>query len=326
MSVLVTGVAGFIGFHVSRALLSRGETVIGIDILNDYYDVSLKQARLKLLSEDPRFSFEKIDISDRESVMALSEKYPHITRIVHLAAQAGVRYSLIDPYSYIHTNVMGHLVLMEMSRNLEQLDHYVYASSSSVYATDDGPASSIKDRVDSPRSIYAASKKASEMLSHSYSHLYRLPMTGLRFFTVYGPWGRPDMAAFIFTKKILAGVPIQVFNNGEMCRDFTYIDDVVDGILKCLDNPPIDTEAAAPCRVYNIGNHQSEKLMDMISLIEKTLGRKADVELLPMQAGDNKESYADISETQRDLGFEPKTSIDQGIPLFVEWYRRYYDE
>lgn len=326
MSVLVTGTAGFIGFHVSRALLSRGETVIGIDNLNDYYDVSLKRARLKILSENPEFSLEEIDIADREGVTAVAARHSHITRIIHLAAQAGVRYSLLDPYSYIRTNVEGHLVLMEMSRNLERLDHYVYASSSSVYATDGGGASSINDRVDSPRSIYAASKKTSEMLSHSYSHLYRLPMTGLRFFTVYGPWGRPDMAAFIFTKKILAGEPIQVFNNGEMRRDFTYIDDIVDGILKCLDNPPIDDGKVTPCRVYNIGNHKSEKLMDMIGLIEKTLGLKAEIELLPMQPGDSKESLADISETQRDFGFQPTVSIDQGIPNFVEWYRHYFDE
>lgn len=323
MISLITGAAGFIGFHVSKALLARGDRVIGIDNLNDYYDVSLKKRRLDILAENQNFHFEKIDITDRDAVRDLVNGQPDIIRAVHLAGQAGVRHSLVNPYAYISTNIVGHLNLMEAFRGRETLEHFVYASSSSVYgANTDTPFSTV-DRVDTPLSLYAATKKSMEIMSYSYSHLFQLPMTGLRFFTVYGPWGRPDMAMFIFTKKILAGEPIQVFNNGDMRRDFTYIDDITDGVIRCLDKPPTNTDQP-PCRVYNIGNHKSEKLLDMIGIIEKALGLKAEMELLPMQEGDFKESFADISDTCRDFGFKPKMSIEEGIPRFIDWYKSSY--
>ncbi len=323
MTTLITGAAGFIGFHISRALLARGDRVVGIDNLNDYYDVSLKQARLEVLQNLKNFVFHKLDISNRDAVHALVDKHPDINRVVHLASQAGVRYSLIDPYAYTATNVEGHLNLMEAFRGSKTLEHFVYASSSSVYGSNTNLPFSVSDRVDSPLSLYAATKKSMEMMSHSYSHLFRMPMTALRFFTVYGPWGRPDMAMFIFTKKILAGEPIQVFNNGDMRRDFTYIDDIVDGVIRALDKPPVD-DGQPPCRIYNIGNNKSEKLMDMVGLIEKALARKAIIEMLPMQDGDFKESFADITDTRRVFGFDPKTTIEEGIPRFIDWYRDYY--
>ncbi|MBE0531541.1 MAG: NAD-dependent epimerase/dehydratase family protein [Rhodospirillales bacterium] len=322
MTVLVTGAAGFIGFHTSLALLARGETVVGIDNVNDYYDVSLKRARLARLGEHGGFSCHEIDIADREAVFALFAAHPDIRGIVHLAAQAGVRYSLINPYAYTHSNVEGHLVLLEAARKLEGLKHFVYASSSSVYGTNTKLPFSIDDRVDTPISIYAATKKSMEMISHAYSHLYGLPLTGLRFFTVYGPWGRPDMAAFLFARKILAGEAIPVFNQGDMRRDFTYIDDIVAGVIGCLDHPPADGGPKA--RVYNIGNNRSERLMDYIAEIEKALGRKATIDFQPMQPGDVKETYADIAATTRDFGFVPRTPIGEGVPRFVDWYCDHY--
>jgi UDP-glucuronate 4-epimerase len=329
MSVLVTGVAGFIGYHTAAALLERGEQVVGIDNLNDYYDVSLKEARLARLSESSAFRFERVDIADREGVTAALGRHSATDRVIHLAAQAGVRYSLINPYAYIHANVEGHVVLLEACRRLPNLRHFVYASSSSVYGANTKLPFSVDDRVDTPVSLYGATKKAMEEISHAYAHVYRIPLTGLRFFTVYGPWGRPDMAAFIFTRKILAGEAIPVFNNGQMRRDFTYIDDIVSGVIASLDRPPPDQFAAdgaatARSRVYNLGNHRSENLMDFIGAIERALGRAAKLELLPMQIGDVKETFADIEASRRDLGFEPHTPIAEGIPRFIAWYRSFY--
>lgn len=322
MTVLVTGAAGFIGFHVAQALLERGERVIGVDNLNDYYEVSLKEARLGVLQHRRGFSFHRLDIADRDAVQALFDRDQDITRVVHLAAQAGVRYSLINPYAYLRSNVEGHVVLLEACRKLPRLDHFVYASSSSVYGANTKLPFAVEDRTDNPVSLYAATKKSMEAISHSYTHIYGLPLTGLRFFTVYGPRGRPDMAYFIFTRKILAGEPIPVFNRGAMRRDFTYIDDIVSGVLACLDRPPATGENAS--RLYNIGNHRSEALMDFIATLEKALDRKATIEFQPMQAGDVTETYADIEATRRDFGFEPTTAIAEGIPRFVSWYRDYY--
>jgi len=322
MTVLVTGAAGFIGFHTAQALLERGERVIGVDNLNDYYEVSLKEARLEILQHRRGFAFHRLDIADRDAVQALFKSEPDINRVVHLAAQAGVRYSLINPYAYLRSNVDGHVVLLEASRTLPRLDHFVYASSSSVYGSNTKLPFSVEDRTDNPISLYAATKKSMEAISNSYAHIYGQPLTGLRFFTVYGPWGRPDMAAFIFIRKILAGEPIPVFNHGEMRRDFTYIDDIVAGVLACLDRPPGGEGGAS--RLYNIGNNRSEALTDFIALIERALGQTATVELLPMQPGDVKETYADIEATRRDFGFEPTTTIAEGIPRLVAWYRDYY--
>ncbi|PPR69602.1 MAG: UDP-N-acetylglucosamine 4-epimerase [Alphaproteobacteria bacterium MarineAlpha3_Bin1] len=324
MTVLVTGAAGFIGFHMSLALLGRGEKVLGVDNLNEYYDVSLKQARLDVLGQDNGFQFQQLDIADRDAVEALIAENGGITRVVHLASQAGVRYSLIDPYAYSRANVEGQLVLLETCRKLERLDHFVYASSSSVYGGNTKLPFSIKDAVDTPLSVYAATKRSMELFAHSYSHIYAMPLTGLRFFTVYGPWGRPDMAAFIFIRKILAGEPIPVFNNGNMRRDFTYIDDIVAGVLACLDKPPVAQEGSAPNRVYNLGNNNAEPLMRFISVLEDALGQKAEIDFQPLQTGDVPETSADISETQQDFGFEPKTTIDEGLPRLVAWYREYY--
>ena len=324
MTVLVTGAAGFIGFHMSLALVGRGEKVLGVDNLNEYYDVSLKQARLDVLGQDNGFQFQQLDIADRDAVEALIAENGGITRVVHLASQAGVRYSLIDPYAYSRANVEGQLVLLETCRKLERLDHFVYASSSSVYGGNTKLPFSIKDAADTPLSVYAATKRSMELFAHSYSHIYAMPLTGLRFFTVYGPWGRPDMAAFIFIRKILAGEPIPVFNNGNMRRDFTYIDDIVAGVLACLDKPPVAQEGSAPNRVYNLGNNNAEPLMRFISVLEDALGQKAEIDFQPLQTGDVPETSADISETQRDFGFEPKTTIDEGLPRLVAWYREYY--
>ena len=324
MTVLITGAAGFIGFHLAQVLLDRGDRVVGVDNLNDYYDVSLKKARLAQLEERDGFVFERLDIADRTAIEDLAKRHPDITRVVNLAAQAGVRYSLVNPYAYTETNIGGHLCMLELCRNLEKVEHLVYASSSSVYGANTKLPFSVEDRCDTPVSLYAATKKSMEMMSHCYAHLFRIPQTGLRFFTVYGPWGRPDMALYIFTKKILAGEPIPVFNNGDMYRDFTYIDDIVAGVVGCLDKPPVDDGGAPPARVYNIGNHSTQSLMEYIGLLEKELGRKAEIDFLPMQAGDVRETYADIEATTRDFGFEPKTSIDEGIPRFVEWYRKYH--
>ncbi len=321
MTVIVTGAAGFIGFHVSRALLARGTPVTGIDNLNPYYDVTLKEARLKLLAADARFRFLKADISDRERMLALADDERELRGIIHLAAQAGVRHSLTDPYVYVQSNVMGQVVMLELARRATSLQHFVYASSSSVYGGNTEMPFSVDDPVERPNSLYAATKRADELIAYTYAHLYGIRATGLRFFTVYGPWGRPDMAAFLFTRAILAGEPIHVFNRGEMWRDFTYIDDIVNGVVRALDRPAAGTP---PHAVYNLGNHRSEKLMDFIGMIEQALGRKAEMHLEPMQPGDVPATYADIEASQRDLGFEPSTPIAVGLPKFLAWYREYY--
>ena len=329
MTTLVTGAAGFIGYHVSKRLMERGDSVVGIDSINDYYDPTIKRDRLAELrkSNAGHFRFEQVDFADHD---ALEKQIGHLDfdRIIHLGAQAGVRYSIENPRAYVQSNLVGHLNIMEMARH-RKCSHLVYASSSSVYGSNDSLPFRVEDRVDHPISLYAATKKSDELMSETYAHLYRLPMTGLRFFTVYGPWGRPDMAMWIFTRKILAGEPIQVFNQGVMRRDFTYIDDIVTGVVSCHDNPPQDdAEVKAggsrnPHRLYNIGNHRSEELMRMIGIIEQCCERKAEIELLPMQAGDVQETFADISAIQKDLGFEPTTPIDVGVPKFVQWYKEY---
>jgi UDP-glucuronate 4-epimerase len=324
MAVLVTGVAGFIGYHVAEALLGRGQTVVGIDNLSDYYEVSLKEARLARLDGRPGFSFRRLDIADRDAVSALFAEEREIDRVVHLAAQAGVRYSLINPYVYLRSNIDGHVVLLEAARRLPRLLHFVYASSSSVYGGNREMPFSVADRTDHPVSLYGATKKAIEVISESYAAMYGLPLTALRFFTVYGPWGRPDMAYFSFTRKILAGEPIPVFNHGDMRRDFTFIDDIVGGVVNCLDRPPAGEGETPRHRIYNLGNHRPESLLDFIATLEAALGRKATVELLPLQPGDVKETYADIEASSRDLDFAPRTSIADGIPRFVAWYRGHY--
>jgi len=322
VAYLVTGAAGFIGFHTCRRLLERGQVVVGVDIVNDYYDPALKESRLALLKAFPGFTFYRSDIADREAMDKVATKHPAIRRIIHLAAQAGVRYSLTNPHAYTRSNVEGQLVMLELARRLKACDHFVYASSSSVYGSNSKLPFAVEDRVDHPISLYAATKKAGELMAHCYSHLYQIPSTGLRFFTVYGPWGRPDMSAFLFVKAILAGEPIHVFNQGDMSRDFTYIDDIVSGVLAVTDGPPKDD--APPYRVYNIGNHRSEPLMRFIALIEQALGRKAEIIFEPMQPGDVKETFADISAISGDFGFAPTTSIDVGLPHFIDWYCQYY--
>jgi UDP-glucuronate 4-epimerase len=321
MATLVTGAAGFIGFNVSKALIERGEKVIGIDNLNGYYDVSLKNSRLELLKTNNNFLFYHIDISSKDAIYDLVKKHPDIDKVIHLAAQAGVRYSLENPFAYVNSNLVGHMVILEMCRNLKNFKHLVYASSSSVYGGNKQLPFSTDDRVDTPLSLYAATKKSDELLSHSYSHLYKFPTTGLRFFTVYGPWGRPDMATFLFTKAIMEGKPIDVFNNGDMKRDFTYIDDIVSGTIAALDNPPAGTP---PYKIYNLGNHKAENLMHFINILEDALGKKAEINFQPMHPGDVKETYADITDAQKDLGFHPSISIEEGLPKFVNWYKSYY--
>lgn len=319
--ILVTGAAGFIGFHVAQHLLARGDDVVGIDNLNNYYEVSLKEARLAELCAHANFRFRKLDISDRAAMAEVARDFPAITGILHLAAQAGVRYSLVDPFVYAQSNVMGHVVMLEFARACQCLQHFVYASSSSVYGANRKLPFAVGDPVNEPNSLYAATKRADELMSHTYAHLYGLKATGLRFFTVYGPWGRPDMAAFLFTRAILAGKPIRVFNRGEMWRDFTYIDDIANGVLKALDRPASGTP---PHVLYNLGNHRSEKLTEFIAVLEQALGRKAEMQFEPMQPGDVPATYADIEASRRDLGFEPSTPISVGIPRFVEWYRAHY--
>ncbi|MAE50982.1 MAG: hypothetical protein CMH27_04155 [Micavibrio sp.] len=322
--VLVTGAAGFIGFHTSLRLLKSGKTVVGIDNLNDYYDVNLKKDRIKELEKFDGFTFVKVEISDKGQMEKLWSDYGPFKRVVHLAAQAGVRYSLENPYAYITSNCMGHVTVLEMCRHTEGFEHLVYASSSSVYGGNEKLPYSVNDNVDHPISLYAATKRSDELISHSYAHLYDLPQTGMRFFTVYGPWGRPDMALFIFTKAICEGRKLPVFNHGKMKRDFTYIDDIIDGVLAALDTPPVRDGKKAPCRVLNIGNTRSENLMDFIRLIEGELGKKAELDLLPMQPGDIAETFADIEETTRLTGFQPRTTIHEGVPKFVNWYKDYY--
>jgi UDP-glucuronate 4-epimerase len=321
MSILVTGAAGFIGFHVARTLLERGERVIGVDNLNDYYVVSLKEARLARLRAYHDFSFARLDVADRDGMFDLVGSHPGLRDVIHLAAQAGVRHSLQDPYCYIDANIMGTLVMLEAARRVRDLRGVVYASSSSVYGANIKQPFSVDDRVDHPVSLYGATKRSCELIAESYSRLYGLAATGLRFFTVYGPWGRPDMAAYLFTRAILAGEPIQVFNEGRMARDFTYIDDIVAGVIAAMDHPA--TPGAH--RIYNLGNHRPEQLLDFIGVLERLLGRTAIKQLLPMQPGDVPASYADIETARRDLGFEPRATIETGLAAFVQWYKQYHD-
>ena len=330
MAVLVTGAAGFIGAATARALLERGDEVIGIDNLNNYYDPKLKQARLTNLQQQfgDRFSFERVDFADAELLKSTTDALD-IDGIIHLGAQAGVRYSLENPQAYVQSNLVGHCNMLELAR-ARQPRHMVYASSSSVYGGNKSLPFRVEDRVDHPLSLYAATKKADELLSESYASLYRLPLTGLRFFTVYGPWGRPDMAMWIFLKALYAGEPLPLFNGGEMRRDFTYIDDIVSGVVACLDGPPADDGqvkaggSTSPHALYNIGNSRSEDLMRVVELLEDATGQKALIDPKPMQPGDVTETYADISAIQRDLGFQPSTTIAEGVPNFVNWYREYH--
>jgi len=322
--ILVTGAAGFIGAAVCHALLARGDSVTAVDNLSDYYDVRLKEARLSRLTAQANFTFRKTDIADKDAMLAMADG--DLTGIVHLAAQPGVRYSLENPFAYVTANVMGQAVMLELARAITGLKHFVYASSSSVYGANKKTPFAVGDAVEHPNSLYAATKRADELFGHTYAHLYGIPCTGLRFFTVYGPWGRPDMAPMLFAKAISAGEPIKVFNQGEMWRDFTYIDDIVAGVLRALDRPPSsDRESGAPPHaLYNLGNHKSEKLTDFIAEIEKALGRKAEMIMAPMQPGDVPATYADIEASSRDLGFAPTTPISVGIPKFVSWFRDYY--
>jgi UDP-glucuronate 4-epimerase len=330
MAVLVTGAAGFIGAATTGALLERGDQVVGIDNLNDYYDPSLKKARLDSLARrfDNRFRFERVDFADAKQLQQLADSM-EIDSIVHLGAQAGVRYSLENPGAYVQSNLVGHANMLELARHCRPRN-MVYASSSSVYGGNKSLPFRVEDRVDHPLSLYAATKKADELLSESYASLYRIPLTGLRFFTVYGPWGRPDMAMWIFTKALYAGEPLPLFNRGEMRRDFTYIDDIVRGVIACLDGPPADDGeekaggSTSPHALYNIGNSRSEDLMRVVELLEQETGRTAIGDPLPMQIGDVKETFADISAIERDHGFEPTTTIDEGVPKFVAWYREYH--
>lgn len=332
MRVLVTGCAGFIGFHLSKKLLARGDEVVGIDNLNDYYDPALKQARLKQLTHK-NFSFSKTDLADRDALTAVFKQYKP-QRVVNLAAQAGVRYSLESPETYVHSNLVGFANILENCRHFS-VENLVYASSSSVYGSSKKYPFSEKDAVNHPVALYGATKKANEVMAHSYAHLFNLSCTGLRFFTVYGPWGRPDMALFKFTKNILEGKPIQVYNFGKMARDFTYIDDIVEGVVRTLDNPatkdanwhgedPASGSSNAPYRIYNIGYGSPVKLMDFVHLVEKELGKSAQIEMLPLQAGDVEETFADTTALQQQLGYKPVVSINEGVQRFVAWYKEHY--
>ena len=313
--------------HVTKALLDRGDTVVGIDNLNDYYDPRLKHARLAALEGRNGFEFHRVDFSDRAAMAAFDAAHPAIDRIVHLGAQAGVRYSIEQPFEYLQANLTGHLVILEMARRRMDrgLRHLVYASSSSVYGANREVPFSVDDRVDRPMSFYGATKKANEVMSYSYASLYRIPITGLRFFTVYGPWWRPDMSPWLFTERILNGRPIEVFNHGQMRRDFTYVDDIVAGVVAALDRPPVGAGEAPPVAVYNLGNNTPVALLDYIRVIEAACGRQAELIMKPMQPGDVLETYADIDATRRDLGYQPTTPIETGIPRFVDWFRRYHE-
>ncbi|MBW3566147.1 MAG: NAD-dependent epimerase [Acidobacteria bacterium] len=334
MKLLVTGAAGFIGMYVAERLITRGDEVIGLDNLNDYYDVRLKKARLARLEPHENFEFVQLDVADRDGIPDLfARERPE--RVIHLAAQAGVRYSLRNPHAYIDSNIVGFMNILEGCRH-NGVEHLVYASSSSIYGANTRMPFSTSDVVDHPVSLYAASKKANELMAHTYSHLYRLPTTGLRFFTVYGPWGRPDMALFLFTKAILSGEPINLFNEGKMRRDFTYIDDIVEGVIRVTDripepdpswdgDDPDPATSSAPYRLYNIGNHTPVELMDFVRHIEEAVGRKAETNPMPMQPGDVPATFADVENLARDVGFAPATPIDEGIRRFVSWYREYYD-
>ena len=329
--ILVTGAAGFIGYHLSQKLLALGYSVIGIDNLNDYYDVSLKRDRLAELQKHPQFAFEQIDLADQDATERFFRKVD-IQKVAHLAAQAGVRYSIENPHAYAKSNLLGFLNVLEGCRHSE-VEHLVYASSSSIYGSNREMPFSVTQSVDHPVSLYAATKKSNELMAHTYSHLYQLPTTGLRFFTVYGPWGRPDMAPMLFAKAIFAGEPIKVFNQGNMRRDFTYVEDIAEGVVKALKHYPKPLSAGSsltpgnstvPYRVYNIGNGKPIALLDFIRTLEKAIGKEANKKFMPMQPGDVKETYADISQLQQEVGFEPKTSIKVGVPAFVDWYRQYY--
>jgi UDP-glucuronate 4-epimerase len=332
-AVLVTGAAGFIGFHVAQRLLSEGREVVGLDSLNDYYDPKLKEARLDMLKRQSGFIFVQSDLADRAATKSLFAQY-RFPVVIHLAAQAGVRYSLQNPHAYVDANIEGFVNVLEGCRH-NDCRHLLFASSSSVYGANTKLPFSVQDNVDHPISLYAASKKANELMAHAYSHLYGIPATGLRFFTVYGPWGRPDMAMYIFAKAILEGTPIKLFNNGNMRRDFTYVDDVVEAVVRLIDRPPQGNlnwsgakpdpaSSAAPWKIYNIGNNRSEELMHVVSLLEKELGRKAIKEMLPMQPGDVLATYADIEDLAREVGFRPATTIEDGIGRFAKWFREYH--
>lgn len=333
MAILVTGAAGFIGSHVAQRLLARGETVVGLDNLNAYYDPRIKEARLAKLTTHAQFSFVRMDIADRAEMESLFARH-RFERVVHLAAQAGVRYSIENPHAYVHSNIVGFQNILEGCRS-SACQHLVYASSSSVYGGNTKLPFSVEDNVDHPLSLYAASKKANELFAHAYSNLFKLPTTGLRFFTVYGPWGRPDMALFLFTKNILEGKPIDVFNHGKHRRDFTYIDDIVEGVVRTLDHPatpnsafdaahPDPATSNAPWRVYNIGNSRPIELLDYIAAIEKCVDRKAIMNLLPLQLGDVPDTMADVQALEQDIGYRPSTSVDVGVEQFVAWYREYF--
>jgi UDP-glucuronate 4-epimerase len=332
-TVLVTGAAGFIGFHVSGRLLADGRTVVGLDSVNNYYNPRLKEARLDVLKSNPNFTFVKLDLADRPEMKSLFGQY-RFPEVIHLAAQAGVRYSLENPHAYTDANVEGFLNVLEGCRH-NDCRHLLFASSSSVYGANTKLPFSVQDNVDHPISLYAASKKANELMAHAYSHLYRIPATGLRFFTVYGPWGRPDMAMFIFANAILGGTPIKLFNHGNMRRDFTYIDDVVQAIVRLMDQPPQGNPdwrgakpdpatSAAPWKIYNIGNNRPEELVHVVSLLEKEFGRRTIKEMLPMQPGDVPETYAHVEDLAHDIGFRPTTTIEDGIGRFAKWYREYH--
>jgi UDP-glucuronate 4-epimerase len=332
-AVLVTGAAGFIGFHVAQRLLAAGRKVVGLDIVNNYYDPKLKQARLDILEKNSRFAFVRLDLTDRAAIELLFAQY-RFPVVIHLAAQAGVRYSLENPHAYIDANIEGFINVLEGCRH-NACKHLLFASSSSVYGANTKLPFSVQDNVDHPVSLYAASKKANELMAHAYSHLYHIPATGLRFFTVYGPWGRPDMAMFIFAKAILEGKPIKLFNQGNMRRDFTYIDDVSEALVRLMDHPPQGNPqwsgdrpdpatSAAPWKIYNIGNNSPEQLMHVVSLLEREFGRTAIKEMLPMQPGDVPATYADVEDLARDIGFRPATTIEDGIARFAKWYRDYH--
>lgn len=334
MRILVTGCAGFIGFHVVSRLLTMGLTVVGIDNLNDYYDIKLKEDRLKLLSQNQNFIFYKISIEDSDQINQIFDQN-NITHVINLAAQAGVRYSLENPMAYINSNILGFTNILEACRH-HGVAHLIYASSSSVYGANRKMPFSEEDSVDHPVSLYAATKKSNELLAHTYSHLYHLPTTGLRFFTVYGPWGRPDMAYFSFTQSILKGEAIKVFNYGDMKRDFTYIDDIVEGVIRLIEhiptsNPnwdpfnPQKSSSKAPYSIYNIGNHSPVSLLEFITILGEKLGKDVNKELLPMQKGDVNETFADISEIEREVSFKPSTSLGDGLGMFVKWYKKYYN-